>query len=833
MTYARRSNRTLEASDCIGRRPKSSLSAAVIIALYGAPPATFGQQQPEANPSGLQEIIVTATRRQQTAVEVPYSISVVTPEQLTRANVTDLPSLMMQVPGLSMYNFGARFAAATAPIIRGLNATSEPRGFRTFEQDPVGTYIGNSPVNGGYYQLDDLERVEILRGPQGTLYGAGALGGAIRYIPNDPKLGAFSGELSATGKKTNGSDGTGYVWTALLNLPIGDTFALRLPARYDYEPGYINVYGILAWTGPVTTGPRVLADPADIVNSPSVFSGKNDWNFQKTLTTRPSALWRPTDKFTAEVAYLYANVQGDGSPNANPYYKGGPYAIDPRITFPAGGLSQEFSSGVQPFSRITSLASLDLSYDAGFGTLSSTTSYHRTQGSTIDNDTYTFVSFPFIGYYAGVPTNPRYIDIQEFSDHSHTFTEELRLVSKGGPGSVIDYTIGLFYENQKRHGSWNVTDPGSYERTVAQGCTGYYTQGSVFPDCLVRFGPDGVTSFNQVDDQSFEDKSIFGELAWHFNAHGQITVGGRHFSQSFTDAQSYTDYPFQTFIPAVPHSSSAQKNTWKVNPSYEYATSQFVYAIWSQGFRRGGANSVPLTGFLAESPVLASYAPDSVNNYELGLKGRFANGLTYTVALFYIDWSNPQISESTPAGNLVVVNGNTARSKGVEFESNGPLGIPGFSYNVGFAYAAAELTSDFSLPANDGSGQVLPGQITGTAGQQLPGSPKVSAAATILYEQLVAPGYDMSLQLNGTYRSHAPLGTSGIPATQNSDSFGLINFSGGLTHRPWRGLLYVTNIANKRAVLSPPTMPNLTGGLTNSYLLTKPREVGLRAFYEF
>jgi hypothetical protein len=99
---------------------------------------------------------------------------------LTRANVTDLPSLMMQVRELSMFDFGARFSAATAPTIRGVNSTSEPRGFRTFEQDPVGTYIGNSPVNGGYHQLDDVQRVEILRGPQGTFYGAGALGGAIQ-----------------------------------------------------------------------------------------------------------------------------------------------------------------------------------------------------------------------------------------------------------------------------------------------------------------------------------------------------------------------------------------------------------------------------------------------------------------------------------------------------------------------------------------------------------------------------------------------------------------------------------------------------------------------------
>ena len=109
-----------------------------------------------------------------------------------------------------MYDFGARFAGAVAPIIRGINATAEPtRGFRTFEQNPVGTYIGNSPID-GYFQLDDLKQIEVLRGPQGTLYGAGALGGALRLIPNAPDPSAFAGSFEAGGDRLAHSSGTGY-----------------------------------------------------------------------------------------------------------------------------------------------------------------------------------------------------------------------------------------------------------------------------------------------------------------------------------------------------------------------------------------------------------------------------------------------------------------------------------------------------------------------------------------------------------------------------------------------------------------------------------------------
>lgn len=808
---------------------KSSIGAAVFFALYGLPQAVSAQQQAVSPSGSLQEVVVTATRRAQTPEEVPYSLSVVSEEQITRANVTDLASLATQVPGLSVYDFGARFAGATAPIIRGLNATSEPRGFRTFEQDPVGTYIGNSPIS-GYFHLDDIGRVEILRGPQGTLYGAGSLGGAIRFIPKAPELGVLSGQLGAGGLTTAHSDGIGYTLNGTVNVPAGDTLALRVSGKYDYEPGFIAAAGLLKQTGSPAYAVPVLAVPADPINSPGVFLTQKDWNSQKTFTGRASALWKPVEKFSAEAAYLYAKVKGAGAPEANSSFAGGADPLDPRITFPPGGPYQAFNTSTDAFSRTTDLLSLDLSYDAGFATVSSTSSYYTTDGSTIDDDTYTFAAVPFIAYYAGNPFNPRYIEHQNYTDRAHTFTQELRLVSNTGPDKRLDYTIGAFYEKQARYGAWNVTDPGSFERSVAQGCTAPYFSGASFPNCLLLVGPNDAT-FVQVDNQNFQDKSVFGELTWHFMSHGQVTFGGRHFKQEFTDAQSYTDYPFATFIPAVPHSSSASKNTWKINPSYEYARRHYVYATWSQGFRRGGANSVPLAGFLKESPLLAQYAPDSVNNYEVGLKGRFDNGLTYTLALFDIHWDKPQISASLPSGNLAVYNGNTARSKGFELESSGPLVVPGLSYSVGFAYADARLTSNFALAANNGGGTIVSGIVTGTAGQQLPGSPKVSAAATVAYDRELAPGYDLSLSLNDTYRSQVPLFLSAVP--QTSPAFGLLNFSAALAHKPWRLLGYVTNLADKREIFSPPFRLNQLDNLTNTYVINRPRETGVRLFYAF
>jgi iron complex outermembrane receptor protein len=820
-------------------RAHTPVRTAVCMALYGMSQAAYSQQAATEPADSLAEVIVTATRRVETLEAVPYSISVVSADQLAQAGVTDISSLATTVPGLSMYDYGARLAGATVPIIRGINATGEPtRGFRTFEQAPVGTYIGNSPVD-GYFQLDDLKQVEILRGPQGTLYGAGALGGALRLIPNSPELNKFSGTIEASSGKLDHSDGTPYMVKGMINLPLGDALAFRATAKYVYEPGFVDTYGLFARSNNGLSGIPLLANPAEPVNSPAIYQDRKDWNFQKTFTGRASLLFKPNEAFSAEVAILHSNAEGDGGPQVNPDFPGGASPLDPATTLPAGGPYREFSQIDQPWSRYTNLLSLDLSYDAGFATVSSTSSYYTTSGSTMQDNTYSLAGLNnggYLPYYAGVPTNPRFVYDQNFTDAAHTFTEELRLVSKAGPENVIDYVVGAFYEDQSREGAWTIAIPGTPERQIAQGCstTTATCPGGAF---YIATAPGDVT-FQQIDNQNFKDKSVFGELTWHFMPGGQLTVGGRHFSQEFTDAQSYDDYPFPTHLPATPHESPASKTVWKIDPSYEYADHQFVYALWSQGFRRGGANSVPLTGPFAESPLLAAYQPDKTDNYEAGLKGRFSNGLSYTLAVFDIKWDKPQISSSLPSGNLAVYNGNTAESKGIEFESTGPLFVPHLAYSVSFAYADAHLTSNFLLPANNGlqTGTIVPGLIHGSSGQQMPGSPKTSASAGIVYDMNLSPGYDLALAANGVYRSAVPMQltpTLGVTTVQQSSTYEVMNISAALIHKPWRATLYVINLFDKQNILVPPTQFNELGKLTNDYVISTPREIGIRLAYTF
>ena len=814
-----------------------TVGAAVILAIYGLPHTARAQEQSSQVSSSapaleLQEVVVTANRRQQTEEAVPYNLSVVSSDQLAQANVTDLASLASNVPGLSMFDYGARFSSASAPIIRGINATAEAtRGFRTFEQNPVGTYIGNSPID-GYFQLDDLKQVEVLRGPQGTLYGAGALGGAIRLIPNDPDTKAFAGDVEVGGDRLDHSSGTGYTVKGMVNIPFADTLAFRASAKYDDQPGWVDAYGLMQRSNNSLSGIPLLANPSDPVGSSGVYYNRDDWNYQRTFTGRAALLWKPFEGFSAELAYLHSNSNGDGGPVVNPYYAGGVSPLDPNETLPSGGPYREFSQIDQPWSRNTNLTSLDASYDAGFATLSSTSSYYLTSGGAIQDNTYDLSGLyqgAYLPYYAGTPTNPRFVYAQEFSDHAHTFSEELRLVSNTKPGNMFDYVLGLFYEKQTRVGAWTIAIPGSPERAALTSCA---------PACDILVGP-GDVNFQQVDTQNFQDKSVFGELTYHFLTHGQLTLGIRHFSQEFTDAQSYVDYTFPTDIPATPHNSPASKTVGKVDPSYEYAENQFVYALWSQGFRRGGANSVPLSGPFEESPLLATYKPDKTDNYEGGFKGRFSNGITYSADVFYINWDNPQISSSLPSGNLAVYNANTASSKGVEFETGGPLFlVNGLRYSIGYSYVDAKLTSDFSLPANV-AGVITAGALTGTKGEQLPGSPKNSLSAALTYDTLITSGYELGLSLNGVYRSAVKMQlapTLGSSTVQQSTSYGILNASATVTHEKWRGTLFVTNLTNKEEILVPPnqsTPENNLGGLADDALVNPPREIGVRLGYSF
>ena len=796
---------------------KSSVTAAVLLALYGTPPAARADEPPSTQTPALEEVIVTATRRRETTEEIPGSISVITPDAIAQDSVTDLASLgrEMGIAGIG----GAKSTAITFPIIRGLNASPAAGSFHVFNQAPVGTYYDNSPME-GYFQLADIQRIEVLRGPQGTLYGAGSLGGAIRIIPNAPQLGTFAADVDGRlGYLDHAGDPT-YTTTAMFNIPVGETLAIRLAGNYEYQPGYINAYGLLERSGPL--GIPVLADPSDPVNSPGVYYNQKGWNDQKTFTGRASALWQPSKEFSAEVAITHEKADGNGTPSDNSKFQGGPNIIDPRIIFPAGSNFTTFSSTEQPFSRNTDLANLDLSYDAGFATLSATSTYSSTNGFFNTDTNYLLFGLlgSYVPFYAGVPTNPRWINTNTSLDSDHGFSQEVRLVSNTGPNNLFDYTVGVFYQKKFDNAVFENTSPGTPERALAEGCTIPVLLGG----CAPLTGPNDVANLG-IDQQSFEDKSVFGELTYHFAKNWQVSGGIRHFNQDFTDTGESEVYTFAETSPLTSRRSTATKTLGKADIAWEFMPGQHVYALWSQGFRRGGANGQLLsTGPFADiAPVL--YKPDSVNNHELGIKGRIGGEISYSFDVFYINWKDPQVSGLTPESNYAVWNANAAVSKGFEYELNTPLGLPGLRFATSGTYADAKLTEDYSYP------DIL-GNIVGKSGQQLPGSPKESVAGTLLYGHAVGTNSNLLFTLNDTYTSKvvtsvfAVLGIAPITLP----AINLVNASASFSHDKWRVGLYSTNLFNKREILG-----QTTAGPAMTYTETAniPREIYLRAGYSF
>src|SRR5690606_17793108 len=193
-----------------------------------------------------------------------------------------------------------------------------------------------------------IERVEVLRGPQGTLYGAGALGGALRIIPVAPKLGEFSGNAEARMGMIDGAGDPSYSTSATVNLPMGETFAFRASANYEKLPGFIDAHGLMRAD---SNGVPILADPSDPVNSSAVFYSKKDWNDQETFTGRASVLWQPTENFNAQLAYMHSDLEGMSGRQVQSEFPGGPFPGDPQIVFPAGGDNKRFTGAEEPFDR--------------------------------------------------------------------------------------------------------------------------------------------------------------------------------------------------------------------------------------------------------------------------------------------------------------------------------------------------------------------------------------------------------------------------------------------------------------------------------------------------
>jgi outer membrane receptor protein involved in Fe transport len=772
------------------------LATASVAALnMGAALPAMAQEEPAAD---VTEVIVTATRRATSVQKVPYNISVIGASDLSTKGITELSELSRAIPGLSVRDVGSRDDASI--ILRGLSV--DPLRASTLgDNGSVATYINDTPVT-NQPKIFDIERVEVLRGPQGTLYGSGSLGGAIRYIVADPKM---KFEASAGGKvyQISEADDVSYEVNGMINIPlVEDKLAVRVAAQYLDDSGF-------------TDYPFVLTGP------------KTDLDFEQRTTARASLLWTPTENFEATLSYYTDNSKSGGRTGGNPGLSL-PAASYPSYNYAAnaGKVLGDYDIGLrfeEPYSMHYQLTALEMKYDLGFADLISSTSYTKKTGLGHRDQTDLLLGLGF-GYES-------YPDFRSFTtelDDFESAVQELRLVSSDG-GS-FDYVAGLYYANE---GTW--------------GTSSEYTPG--FTQFIGATRTDDLEYFAKSD-VLYSEWAAFGELTWHINEAWQVTGGARAFkliekSTECTALPLYED-PNSSAIncPDSVGKSTVEDTIYKLNTSYQWTPDVMVYGTFSQGFRRGGVNLLPSGGqFVGIIDAQRQYAPDTVDNYEIGVRSQwFDRKLTVNAALFNIKWQDVQLSSLAPGNLPIIANAGEANSKGVELETLWKA-TDALTLSFGYAYTNAKISEDF-LPTDDGGTPEIPDDgIDDTLddtfvsqfykGATLPGTPEQQVSLAADY---TLPYSDYGLMtLHADYSYSSGITTSAEPIKNGSPNldyaelkgFSQTNLSFGWEPMDTVGVkLFVNNVFDEYAYVAQ--QGEATYGLQGKFFIPiRPRVIGI------
>jgi len=839
-------------------KPKPLIAAAIAAALAGA----RGAHAAETGDSPvLQEVVVTANRREEDVLTVPYNISAISAQQIQEAGLKDLQSLTRMVPGLVSADLGPRANSTNSNmIIRGLNASDQGSSYfgPNLAVPLVSTYLDDVPlfVN---FNLTDIERVEVLRGPQGTLYGSGAVGGTVRLIRHKPDLGVFSAEVTADTSGTEHSEGPSYSFDGIINIPLGDTVALRANAGYSKLTGFINGLHAARFD---KTGQPLLADPDNPLTSDYLYQQINGVDSSNSKYGRVSLLWKPNDVFNVLVDYTH---QKDHSGGFSWQDVGFDYSTGdslPRSPYTTNELIPQ-----QSLDRTLDIGAVTLSVDAGFATVTSSTSYYDNRYDDVidlsSSQQYYANLSPY--YYGGYP---RYAEFNFDHSSDKSFVEELRLVSKSG--GAWDYIAGAFFRDQKSELSDPETLPGFAAWTHLPGSADAYnyyqgTAFNTFADVILdRNGTDPASLpndffYNNIRHTRFHDRAIYGELTRHLTDRWQVTGGVRQFWQSYDQTETQI-YPFAGAFysdtgedplgaTTSQNAQSYRSHLWKLNTSYEITPAARAYFTFSEGFRHGGANSfkicpadVPALGGCEPSPQTAAlipFSPDTAKNYEVGLKGLIGGRIRYSASLYRVDWHNIQLDAFAPVtGIQIVVNGQQARSQGLELEVQAAL-TNELSATIGGSYTDAKLTEDF-IRAN----------FVGQKGDRLPLVPKTQLTAALDYVVPLLQDREVSFHVDAAYRSAVNTSVNNLQASTDDDTGettvaeniystnfrhlgGFTTLNAGVGFQATKALkvrLYCNNLTNQFGIT---TWAVARQPEQSTEYVTRPRTGGINVTYSF
>ena len=789
---------------------KNTLTVAITTALLASAQAPVALAQDQNNDESLdklqtmEEIIVTAQRREQSIVDIPYNITAVSGDFIEKGLILTTAELLRNVPGANVVDMGNRNTGVVNTIrIRGLAVDSNIVGDFSLSTVPtVSTYLNDTPIYANMI-LKDLSRVEVLRGPQGTLYGSGSLGGTVRYMANRPVLGEFEGYVEGRTSVTSGSSGWNWGGDTVINIPMGDMFAARIVAGYLDDAGVIDLPNVY-----VVDGNDIPVAPDGVLSDTAVYEYVRDADSAQISYVRASVLFAPNDKFDALLTYAHQRDEVDGRMQPTPGSDGWG---DPYGKYQNGSIQRE------PSERTVDMASLEMSYDLGFATLVSSTSTYKTDGSSTSENTGFYAQLGWLGaFYYNYP-RPMASAVRTFDNKA--FIQELRLVSVGG--EKFDWVAGAFYQDEDQNATQD-----SYLR-------GFYNWAQTAWGCCVLNDND----FAYSRDQNFKDFALFGELTWNVTDDLHLTGGFRYYDNKYKNDTHMEVGLYDTFhfVDDADFSGSDNGTLWKFNASYDLDETTMVYGTFSQGYRRGGANAVPLSGVFAEDPVWQTYDSDSVNNFEIGIKGTGENSF-FNFDLFYVDWKDIQLNTATDNWAFFAAqNGGKAHTTGFEAEYNKFFG-EGWHVSAGYALVIGELDDALYSPTDpDELNPIAP------AGTKLPGVPKNSINVTLDNTYTLSSDWDWINRVSGYWQGS--MENSILPSESFAyklDSFSLWDFNSTLASNNWAVTLFVKNIFNEKGVMGifkeqymgTDPAQNYYGNGSKEYI-TRPRTVGLNVRYNF
>lgn len=750
------------------------------LVLYGIRPsfgAESGSSQSAAQPGdqGLQEIVVTANKRTENMQDVAAAVSVENGAQLLEQGKTNLVDYAADVPGLNVVGNGS--PGQTSVSIRGISSNTAT--------SAVGTYVDDTPIGssagwalGSSTLLDmlpyDLDRIEVLRGPQGTLYGEGAMGGLIKYVLKTPSTSDFEADVGGSLSTIAGASDAGYSLRARVNTPvIPDVLGVSVSAFGQQTPGYMD----------------------------NTFTGRTDTNEDRQYGGRLAVFWHPASNLSVKFTALTQVIEADDSAfrefaGVTPVHSAGnALLVNPANPLPDLTQNVAFPGAYDQHLYYTA-ATIDWSLPV-FDFVSAT-SWSKQSSLLWSDDTPQYGGLlPYIGGTApGLAAAINAFGLNKF-------TQELRLVSP--KGKALEWMAGVF---ATRETSFNIFH--------AEAFTPQYQ-----PEPGLGF-PPGL--FDATYPSAFNEYAAFGNLTWNITDAFSLTGGGRYAYNNQQIAFNILPAPFwpPPLPPYVPIETHQGVATWMGSAQYRFNADIMGYGRVATGYRPGGPNS-PLPG------VPLTYNSDTLITYELGLKSTFLeNRALMDVAVYRTDWKNIQLQAvATPGDYIYQTNGGRALSQGIELQTQYSP-IPGLTLGLNGNYTDAHLTSVIAASSFLLTGYQLPQvpkvSVSATAGYDfaLAAGWRARVGSTYRY---VGPQYA------GLVESASSVSTP----TYQVGGYSVFDLNAGIRHDHLNIRLTVRNLANNRALVGGGMLrtDGVTGASDILGTFLQPRTLDLGADYTF